>query len=238
MTPVVDSSSENGYDGQNVYVDIPGATIPNEMVLLSAHHDAWFSGADDNASGIAVLLEAARVLKDARPDRTIRIIAFDIEEYGLIGANRYLDAHGSEGLVAVVNLDCVSYASHAHGSQTTPTGLQISDVGDFIAVLANTPATTQLSQVARLSKSLPLPVEVVGLVTPDDGYYPGIVDFLRSDHAPFWRRGVPALFVTDTASFRNANYHTATDTMDTLDYDFFLRSAQLVVGAVRAFATR
>jgi Zn-dependent M28 family amino/carboxypeptidase len=237
LDPVVERSSEDGISAQNVYVDITGAVAPEEMVILAAHHDAWFSGADDNGSGVAVLLEAARVFKDARPDRTIRIVAFDLEEFGVIGSNRFVRSHGTEGVVAVVNLDAIAYADHRPGSQDAPPGLALRDTGDFIAVLANAPAESHLARVARLSGELPAPVDMLGLLTPGDAQYPGLRDFLRSDHAPYWRHRVPALFFTDTASFRNPHYHTAGDTPDTLDYDFFARVAQLVVGTVRALAT-
>jgi hypothetical protein len=237
FSPIVEDSNDDGIAGRNIYVDIGGTVAPDEMVVVSAHYDAWFSGADDNASGVAVLLEAARIFRDALPERTVRIVAFDLEEYGVIGANRYVRAHGTDGVVAVLNLDAVGYASDAPGSQKAPPGLSLRDRGDFIAVLANAPAASHLSRVARLSNNLPEPVEMLGLLTPDDAHYPGLRDFLRSDHAPFWRRGIPALFFTDTASFRNSRYHTEEDTPDTLDYGFFSRAAQLIIGTARALAT-
>ncbi|MFM2415320.1 MAG: hypothetical protein RL385_43 [Pseudomonadota bacterium] len=237
LEPIVEETNADGLVSRNVYVDIEGSVAPDQMVVLTAHHDAWFSGADDNSSGIAVLLEAARILKAAGPERTVRIVAFDLEELGLIGANRFVQAHGTGNVVAVINLDAVAFARHEPGSQEAPPGFAMRDMGDFIAVLANTPAASQLSRVARLSNTLPGPVDVLGLLTPGDAHYPGLRNFLRSDHAPYWRQEVPALFFTDTASFRNPHYHTATDTPDTLDYDFFLRVAQLIVGSVHALAT-
>jgi Zn-dependent M28 family amino/carboxypeptidase len=164
-------------------------------------------------------------------------VAFDLEEYGVVGANRFIRANGTSAIVAVVNLDAVGYASHEPGSQKAPPGLSLRDKGDFIAVLANAQASSHLSRVARLSGRLPASIDMLGLLTPDDAHFPGLRDFLRSDHAPFWRRGIPALFFTDTASFRNSRYHTIKDTPETLDYDFLQRAAQLIVGTVHALAT-
>lgn len=233
--PVGEKSSANGMDLTNVYVDIPGQ-LP-DLVLLTGHHDAWFqSGADDNATALAVLLEGARVLKDTRPTKSIRIIAFDGEEEGLIGAQRYFAAHASEHVAMAINMDCVGYASNEKGSQDAPPGLALRDTGDFLTAIANEPARSAATQVVHLSTLMPSPVYMIGLIAPGDGYTPGTAGFLRSDHGPFWEAGIPALFFTDTADFRNHNYHTPDDTPEKLDYDFLKRSASLIVGAVAAFA--
>ena len=233
--PVVENTSRNGMDLTTVYVDIPG-TRP-ELVLLTGHHDAWYqAGADDNATALAVMLEGARVLKDTKPTRSVRIIAFDGEEEGLIGAQRYLAEHAGDQVAMMVNMDCVGYASHEKGSQDAPAGLALRDTGDFLLAIANEPARNAATQVVRLASALPSPVYMLGLVAPGDGYTPASGSFLRSDHGPFWAAGIPALFLTDTADFRNHNYHTPEDTPEKLDYDFLARAAALTVGAVAAFA--
>jgi hypothetical protein len=233
--PVVERSADAGMDATNVFVDIPG-TLP-EQVLVTGHHDAWYqAGADDNASAVAVLLEAARVLKDSKPKRTIRILALDREEEGSIGAARYLAAHEGEAIRLVVNLDCVAFAARGEGSQDAPPGLGLRDTGDFLAILANESARPDVTRVIGLAPQLPNAIEALGIVPPGDGAWPGTADFLRSDHAPFWLAGIRALFVTDTANFRNPNYHKASDTPETLDYAFFGSAARLVVGTVAAVA--
>lgn len=235
LSPQVERATISGEDYSSIYVDLPG-TRP-EMVLVSGHHDALHqSGADDNASAVAVLLEAARILKDTKPKRTIRIIAFDGEEKGLLASGAYVDAHRGDPIRAVVNMDCVGYASHAEGSQEAPPGLSLRDAGDFIAVIANGPAADDLSRVLGLAPAMPSPVDALGLLVSRDGWTPATGDFLRSDHAPFWIAGVPALFFTDTADFRNKNYHTANDTPDKLDYEFLRRVAAYVIGTVAAVA--
>jgi hypothetical protein len=221
----------------NVYVDIPGNARADEVVLVTGHHDAYFTaGADDNGSAMAVLLQAARILKDTSPQRTIRLLAFDREEEGLVGSELYAAQHAPEKVRVVINMDCVGFASHAAGSQELPTGVQVRDVGDFLAVITNEASVQEASKLLQLAPRMAKPVDVIGLVVPGDARYPGTRDFIRSDHAPFWKRGTHAVFLTDTANFRNHNYHKPTDLPETLDYAFLERVAQLVVGASLAFA--
>ncbi|MEI8256101.1 MAG: M28 family peptidase [Deltaproteobacteria bacterium] len=236
-TPVVGHSDDDGLDVDNIYADIRGSSRPDEQVLLTAHHDAWWqSGADDNASGVSIVLEAARILRDTHPARTIRLVAFDREEEGLIGANRYLAAHAVEHVAMIVNMDCVGFASDEADSQRAPFGLGLRSVGNFILVVADEPAADALSRIVRLSASGPGFASAVGIITPGDSHYPVDSSFLRSDHAPFWRRGVPGLFLTDTANFRNTRYHTPSDTPDTVNFAFLEQFARLVVGAVAGYA--
>ena len=236
--PVHERDQDNDVATENIYADLPGSDRPDEYVLLTGHYDNWHLGADDNASAVAVLLEAARILRtlDRPPRRTVRIVAFDREEEGLTGSERYAIRHSADRVVGVLNMDCVAFASHAPDSQSAPPGLALRSVGDFLAILVNQPAEGLLSSVLRLSSTLPQPVDGLGLVAPGDGHNPAGSAFLRSDHAPFWRRGIPALFFTDTANYRNPHYHKDSDLPDTLDPDFFARSAALIIGATLALA--
>lgn len=236
FTPTHETAEQNGVRTDNFYVDIRGSVQPEQYILITGHYDNWHLGADDNASAIAVLLQAAQVFASRRPGRSIRIVAFDREEEGLTGSERFAALHESDIIRAVLNMDCVAYLSHAENSQSAPPGLGLRSVGDFLAVLSNEPAAQLLSRVARLAPQLPQPVDVLGLVAPADGHNAGAAAFLRSDHAPFWRRGIPALFFTDTANFRNPNYHRKSDLPETLDYDFLARNAQLIIAAAAALA--
>lgn len=235
-TPIHERDEQNGVATDNIYVDIAGSAQPASYVLVTGHYDNWHLGADDNASAVAVLLQAAHIFVGQRPRRSLRIVAFDREEEGLTGSERFAERHAADSIYAVLNMDCVAFASHEENSQSAPPGLGLRSIGDFLAVLANVPAASPLSQVAALSSRLPQPVDVLGLLAPGDGHNAGAAAFLRSDHAPFWRRGVPALFFTDTANFRNPNYHKKSDLPDTLDYDFLSRSGQLVIAAAAALA--
>lgn len=236
FTPTHETAEQGGVRSENLYVDIRGSVQPQQYVLITGHYDNWHLGADDNASAIAVLLQAAQVFAARRPARSIRIVAFDREEEGLTGSERFAALHESDAIRAVLNMDCVAYLSRAENSQGAPPGLGLRSVGDFLAVLSSEPAARILSSVARLAPLLPQPVDVLGLVAPADGHNAGAAAFLRSDHAPFWRRGIPALFFTDTANFRNPNYHRPGDVAETLDFDFLARNAQLVIAAAAALA--
>jgi Zn-dependent M28 family amino/carboxypeptidase len=237
LEPIEEVEVVNDMESANIYVDIMGTVAPDELVIIGAHYDSWHIGADDNASGISVLLEAARILVEASPPaRTIRLLAFDREEEGLIGSRRYVAAHRSDDVVLVINLDAVGYSDPEPGSQSVLPGITVPDTGDFLAALGAAGSGDFLVQLTALSRQLPQPVFVVGLLAPGDSRYPAIGDLLRSDHAWFWSNDVPALFLTDTADFRNPNYHTATDLPDTLDYDFLAGAAALTIGAAAAFA--
>lgn len=239
LTVVHERDDQQGVDTDNLYVDLParaGSAHAAEYVLVSGHYDNWHVGADDNASAVSVMLEAARILRTRSFLRTIRIIAFDREEEGLVGSERYARLHQTESVAALLNMDCVGYASHQPNSQSAPPGLALRSVGDFLAILASDAGTPAMSKVIRLSAQLPSPVSILGLIAPGTGHSPAAAAFLRSDHAAFWQQGVPALFLTDTADFRNPHYHRSSDVPDTLDYDFLQRSAQLVIAATAALA--
>lgn len=237
LEPVEEIETINDMETANVYVDIPGVVSPEVLVIIAAHYDSWHIGADDNASGVSVLLEAARVLTEASPPaRTIRLLAFDREEEGLIGSRRYVDAHRDDEVAVVINLDAVAYSDSEPGSQSSLPGIELPDTGDFLAAIGAGESGDFLVQLTALSQRLPQPVFVRGLLAPGDGRYPVTGDLLRSDHAWFWSTGVPALFLTDTADFRNPHYHRTTDLPETLDYDFLASVAALAIGAAAAFA--
>jgi Zn-dependent M28 family amino/carboxypeptidase len=237
LEPVEEIETANDMESANIYVDIPGAVAPDELVIICAHYDSWHIGADDNASGISVLLEAAHILVEASPPaRTIRLLAFDREEEGLIGSRRYVDAHRNDEVVVVINLDAVAYSDSEPGSQSSLPGIVLPDTGNFLAALGAAESRDFLVQLTALSRRLPQPISVVGLLAPGDSRYPAIGDLLRSDHAWFWSTDVPALFLSDTADFRNPHYHLATDLPETLDYDFLASAAALTIGAAAAFA--
>lgn len=227
---------QNAIETENLYVDLPGSDRKDELVLVAGHYDNWHLGADDNASAVAILLETARILRPLKLSRTVRIIAFDREEEGLIGSDRYARAHVGETIAGIINMDCVGYASRAPGSQSAPPGLALRSVGDFLAIIASDASAELLSSVTKLSTELPHPPNVLGLVAPGNGHNAAGAAFLRSDHAAFWQQGIPALFLTDTANYRNHNYHRASDLPETLDYDFLSRNAALVVAATVALA--
>jgi Peptidase family M28 len=218
--------------GINLYAERSGSGSGD--ILLGAHYDSveLSPGVDDNATSIAVLLEAARLLNTSTP-RTLKLLFFDLEELGLLGSQAF--ANDQEKLQpdrfkGAVILDMVGYACHVAKCQTYPPVLPITpptDRGDFLAVIGNQGHPELMSSFTQSRPALP---QVLTLAIPTlGGFTP---DLVRSDHAPFWKKGLGAVLVTDTANFRNPNYHQPTDTLETIDREFFLGSTQIIVNAV------
>jgi Zn-dependent M28 family amino/carboxypeptidase len=205
---------------------------PGPPLVIGAHYDTVVGspGADDNASGIAVLLELAQVLAAAPLARPLVLAAFGLEEDGLIGSRHHVARHYADGIAGMVSLECVAYTDRRPGSQAAPFGLpiQLPDRGDFLGAVANPPAAALSQRLGQAAAEVGLPL--VSLVVQDAGL--GLPDSRRSDHASFWDRGWPAIMLTDTADFRNPHYHQPTDRPDTLDPDFL----RLVCAAMVTFA--
>ncbi len=233
----VEETDEDGWLAKNVIVELPGTSAPDEVVLLTAHHDVWFTGADDNSSGVAVLLEAARLFSATEHARTIRIVSFDHEEVGLLGSLRYYRDHADDDHVAVVNMDAVSFALHDPGTQSAPTGFTLPDVADFAVALSNAPAERPARMAAQLAGELPHPLKVQVALGADDNLYPGTGDFHRSDHSAAWTAGIPGVFFSDTTNFRSPYYHTEDDRIGTIDPAFGRSVAEEVIALVYALAS-
>lgn len=222
---------DGGVATHNLWIDLVGTSRPDEIVLATAHYDAWFGGANDNASGVAVTLAAAHALAPLPLDRSVRFLFLDGEELGMVGAGRYLDEHGARGLELVLNADMVAFV----GDGGNP--LTADDEAEYF-VQANERAAEHAHRFARLARALPDIVGVRPLVFPDDGVsLAGVLSGAAlSDHAPFWLAGVPALFpfpVGDKPSW----YHTPGDTPEHVDRDRLARVARLWAAALAAFAT-
>ncbi|MBW4574170.1 MAG: M28 family peptidase [Aphanothece sp. CMT-3BRIN-NPC111] len=219
--------------GVNVVAQRPGIDPKAGTILVAAHYDTveGSPGADDNATGVATVLEVARLLGSRPTPRTLQIALFDQEEEGLIGSRAFTssEAHLSN-LHGAIILDMVGFACYTPGCQQYPTGLPVTpptDWGDFIAVvgdLEHLPLLNTFQQASQpnLPPVLAIPIPFKGLATPD---------VLRSDHAPFWYQGIGAVMVSDTGNFRTPHYHQASDTPETIDQKFFAGTAQIVVNA-------
>jgi hypothetical protein len=240
----VSRSAEGLWTGRNWWIDLPGSVSPNEIVIVGAHYDAVAGtpGADDNGTGTAAALEVARVIAGFERERTVRVILFTAEEVGLIGARTHARetaqpeiASGEKTIVGMMSLEMLGYYSDEEGSQKSPIPaipgiFEPPTVGDMIAVvglarhgsfvspLVNAMTTHGTTPVFALTMPAPLP------------------DLGRSDHAPFWGIGVPAVMITDTANFRNPHYHQPTDTIDTLDRERYIGTVRGIVGAVAELA--
>jgi aminopeptidase YwaD len=204
-------------------------------LILAAHYDTveGSPGADDNASAVTVLLETARRLRGMDRMREIHCIGFCLEEEGFLGSLAYaaeLKA-AQRDIAGAIVLECVGYASDQEGSQTAPPGTPITvpTIGNFLAVVGNRASAALTASVERAAKPH---VPVVPLVVPGNGER--LPDTRRSDHAAFWQYGFPAVMLTDTANFRNPNYHRSTDTIATLNLEFLEQVADAVTASVVA----
>jgi hypothetical protein len=206
------------------------------LVLIGAHFDSvpGTPGADDNASAVAALLECARLLQaQALP---VCFVAFNAEEDGLLGSEEFVKAWLPASNIRIRQahiLEMVGYCQHTPGSQRLPPGLpiRIPDQGNFIGVLGNKHSNAIVNEILGQGKTYLPEFPVLGLQVQL-----GIEKLLpvlgRSDHAPFWRAGIPAVMWTDTAEFRNPNYHLATDTPATLDYEFLGNVTSLLLATI------
>jgi Zn-dependent M28 family amino/carboxypeptidase len=209
-----------------------------EAILVGAHYDSvpMCPGADDNGSAVAAMLGCAAACSLWRPVLPAVFVAFNREEEGLRGSRDFVESYLPKAAFRVHCahiLEMVGYASSEPGSQRVPTGLpiKISDKGDFLGLLANGRSAPIMNFVlGHASTYVPeLPVTGLKVKLGLEKYFPVLS---RSDHAPFWAQRIPAVMWTDTAEFRNHNYHRHTDTPDTLNYRFLRHVTQLLTACV------
>ena len=222
----------------NIEAEIAGSSSRDEIVIVGAHYDsvAGSPGADDNASGVAALLEIARRSSGTRPSRTIRFVAFVNEEPPFfttpgMGSFQYAERSHARGenIVAMISLETIGYYSDREGSQTYPAGLApfYPSTADFLAIVGNRKSrqlVNRTAEVFRRASDVPAEAAALPELIPQIGW---------SDQWAFWQFGWPAIMVTDTAPFRNPHYHRASDTAETLDYD---RLARVVEGLTAVVA--
>ncbi len=221
-------------DGINIVAQRPGKIPKTGTIIVAAHYDTvpGSPGADDNASGVATLLEIARIFSNLSTLQTLKLVFFDAEEIGLRGSLAFTANKANlANLNGVVVMDMIGFGCYTPNCQKYPPGLLItppSDRGDFLAVVGDAEHLQLLNAFSQSnSAKLPvitLPIPLKGLFTPD---------VLRSDHAPFWYQGIGAVLVTDTANLRSPHYHQSSDTVANIDPSFFTGAAQVVVNATR-----
>jgi Zn-dependent M28 family amino/carboxypeptidase len=231
-----------GRTQRNLEATLPGASRPDEIVVVGAHYDSAEDapGADDNGSGVAGVLELARLLRDRPLARTVRFVAFATEEPPYfptadMGSRHYADAARAAGdsIVAMVAVESIGYYDASPGSQRYPFPLNLAypDRGDFIAFVSNLKSRALLRRaIAAFRDSTAFPTQ--GAAAP--WWVPGV---WWSDHWSFWRQGYRAIMITDTAPYRNPFYHTPDDTPDKLDYPRMARVVDGIGAVVRALAS-
>lgn len=233
----------NSYDVPvvNLEVEIPGNRQAGDIIVIGAHYDSveGSPGANDNGSGVAALLEIARQLIDARPQRTIRLVFFANEEPPFyyswdMGSRQYAHRARNRGekIMAMLSLETIGCYKPEPGSQRYPFPffLFYPKTADFIAFVGNYQSRLLVRRfIEAFRHHARLPSE--GIAAP--GFITGIG---WSDHWSFWKEGYPALMVTDTAFFRSAEYHTTEDTPEKLDYERMARLVNGLTATIRVFA--
>jgi len=221
-----------GQKVRNLIADLPGSSVPRELVIIGAHYDSaeGTPGADDNASGVAVTLALARALHASPQARTVRFIFFTNEEppffrtpaMGSDVSAKNARARGDD-VRAMLSLETMGYFTDAPDTQHDPWPFSAfyPSSGHFIAFVADTESSDLAHQVAGTFRAH-------ATVASEGSTAPRFIEGVDwSDHGPYWRAGYKALMVTDTAPFRNPHYHEATDLPPTMD---FARLARVTVG--------
>ncbi|MEM9856438.1 MAG: M28 family peptidase [Bacteroidota bacterium] len=195
---------------ENVIGHLKGTKYPESRYLICAHFDTVNTtpGADDNASGTAGVLEAMRVLSQFQFEYSIDFLAFDLEEFGLVGSRRYVkDIASGQDIKGVFNFEMIGYPCRSHECQHLDGETSIYNIA--------VPESGELQAEFNFQGSEYVSDLEIHSVEAD-----GDFNYRRSDHAPFWAAGFQALFLTDGANFRNPHYHQGSDTPETLDYEF------------------
>lgn len=242
----------DGVEYRNIICQYGPAQGP--VLVIGAHYDSvatLFStsvqdygpdthtpGADDNASGVAGLLELARLLGKTPPSINIELVAYTLEEpphfrteaMGSVRHSRALREAGRE-VKLMLALEMIGYFTDSPGSQTYPLpilGRIYPDRGDFIAVVGRLQdwASTRRLKRAMLGAS-DLPVHSINAM-------PSIPGVDLSDHSSYWNEGYTALMITDTAFYRNPHYHRGGDRADTLDYTRMAKVVQGIYAYIRS----
>ncbi len=219
---------------RNVIGRLAGMRDEAVTYLIDGHFDGvpGTPGADDNGSAVAGVLEALRILSQYHFEHSLRFIGFDAEELGLIGSLRYVQngIKPYEEIAGVLNYEMIGYYDDAPNSQLLPAGFDllfpdaaqaiIDDEyrGNFITVVGNTASNPLIAAYESAAGTYVPELRVISVAVPGNGSI--APDLRRSDHARFWDGGFQALMLTDGADFRNFNYHTPDDVIETLDFTF------------------
>ncbi|MEG4085423.1 M28 family peptidase [Microcoleus sp. POL10_C6] len=238
-TVEIDDFAVRGRIHHNLILDLPPSdpAVKKRLppIVIGAHYDTvpGTPGADDNATGVAVLLELARDLASGPLKYPVQLVAFDMEEYGYLGSSHHAAKYKQQqkSIRLMISLEMLGYCNHNPNSQSYPHGLKYfyPNSGNFIALIGTLRTVPDLINLSgKIRKSGQpcewLPVPNRGLIVPDTR---------RSDHVPFWDNGYPAIMVTDTANMRNPHYHRESDRIETLDLDFLAGVCQGLVKGIR-----
>lgn len=207
----------------NLEVTRRGTLFPDALILIGAHYDTvrGSPGANDNGSGVAVLLELARAFRHEAPGHSVRLVAFANEEMPFFytasqGSRVYARAARARGddIRLMLSLETMGYYSDQPHSQSYPALFRFfyPDRADFIALVSNFRSRYVMRRLAMEFRAVSdFPLQHVATFA----FVPGVA---WSDHLSFWREGYRAIMVTDTAFYRYPFYHSAADSAEKLDY--------------------
>ena len=240
---VVDEFEVDGQRYRNVIGRFGATGLP--QIVLGAHYDVDEDsgcGADDNASGVAGLLALAANLGKMPPTKAVEIVFYTLEEppyfaTAQMGSRRHaaqLAQAGAQPALVLV-LEMIGYFDQAPGSQRYPLpgmGWLYPQTGNFIALAGEFSAAQLTAETKQaMISSMRLPVHSINA----PAWVPGMT---FSDHASYWQHGIPAQMLTDTAFYRNPNYHRTDDRPETLNYQLMAQAMVGVASAVRHFDTK
>jgi Zn-dependent M28 family amino/carboxypeptidase len=216
-------------------VAMPEGALSRPCLLAGTHYDTvpGSAGADDNGSGIAVILACAKALSALQTAQASLFVIFNREEDRQRGSKDFVKHYLTESNVHIKEahiLEMVGYCTRVQNSQRLPRELPIKvpDVGDFLGVIGNQSSNDIVARLLRHAKTYLEGFPVIGLQVLW-GLEKLFRHLQRSDHRPFWKAGVPALMWTDTSEFRNPHYHRPSDLPGTLDYTFMKNVARLLL---------
>jgi Zn-dependent M28 family amino/carboxypeptidase len=226
-----------GVEVENLEVEIAGGSRGEEIFIVGAHYDSVPScpAANDNGSGVAAIIEMARMMRNSTPAATVRFVGFVNEEPpffqgeamgSVVYAKRCRER--GEKIAGMISMETIGYYSDEPNSQQYPLpGVKLiySSVGNFIGFVSDLSSRSFLKRFSSAFRAYSdFPVESAALPA-------AITGVGWSDHWSFWQEGYPAVMVTDTAPFRYEHYHRPTDTAEKLDY---VRMAKVVEGVTKA----
>jgi len=238
--------SFRGRTYHNVVGGVPGRDARRPSLLIGAHFDSTADtpGADDNASGVAALLECARAIASREPQARVEFVGFDLEELQTVTGRYRVGSRAlarakrarREALGGALILEMVGYRDPRPGTQIVPPflGIDVPRTGDFLAAVGDTRSRDLLEGFVSAARAAAPDLPLVPYATRLRGW---LLPLTRlSDNASFWDARYPSLMLTDTAFLRNPHYHRVTDTSATLDYAFMAAVTEATAGALARLA--
>lgn len=228
----------NNQSYRNVIASVGPASAPK--IVIGAHYDVCGDqdGADDNASGVAGLLEVARLLGELKPDLnfSVELVAYSLEEPPFFRTEYMGSAVHAKSLKTnndlvevMICLEMIGFYSDAPKSQSYPISLMklfYPGKANFIAVVGKSNASKPIKKAKKLMRQT-CSIEVRSIAAP-----PNLVGIDFSDHLNYWAQDYPAVMINNTAFYRSPHYHEKTDTMETLDFDKMTEVVKGIYGTI------